>query len=168
MLAAANASNVDYGLVAVRDRPDDIPRRCDPRWLHLSVYAVERMAVARHELPANPCLRARRLCRFWLDLSGHVMRERLDGLVLDVLADLDDYDYQAAGYWFDGLWHRNGVSMARLLWQMQMPDHLVSAAFDLHRTVSRRSTAAEDESRDGSIGGRFIGLIMLCGVTYAG
>ena len=167
-MMAANASNHDFGLVAVHDRPFDIPKRHDVRWLKLSTYAVERMVIARHELPANPTLRSRRLCRFWVDLSSYVTREGLDGLVLDALDGLDDYEYQAAGYWFDGLWHRNGVVMARLLWHLQMPDHVVSAALDLHRTVSRRSTDVEDESHDRNVGGRFLGLLLVYGVHYAG
>lgn len=167
-MMAANASNVDFGLVAVRNRPEDIPRIHDIRWLKLSTYAVERMLVARHELPANPCVRSRRLCRFWVDISCHIVRENLGGMVLDVLDGLDDYEYQAAGFWFDGVWHRNGLVMARLMWHLQMPDHVVSAALDMHRMVSRRSTDVEEGSHDGYNGGRYIGLLLACGVNYAG
>jgi hypothetical protein len=152
MTERRNPSNIDYGLTSIRSRPAEIPMRSDPRWAHLSTYAVERMAVARMYLMSSerPSCTRRRLCKFWSDLSHRTMVERLDDLVLGVLGDLADYEYVAAGFWFDGIWHNNGVVMARLLWHVQMPDHLVTAALDLHRRVSQRSTVDEDASRGGS------------------
>jgi hypothetical protein len=155
-----NASDLHYG-TPVRDRPADIPIRIDVRWCLLTSFAADRMHAARLTLADDerPSITRRRLCRFWSDLSIHIRAERLDPIVVDVIAGLADYEYVAAGYWLDGLWHHNGVIMARLLWHFQCPDRVVSAALDLHRRVSDRTTADEDESRNRP--GRFLLLLSL-------
>jgi len=121
----------------------------------LATYAVERMTAARQNISNQdrPERVRRRLCHFWGDLSRHVVASGYHELVLTMLDSLADYEYRAAGCWFDGVWHRNGIVMARLLWHMQCPDHLVSAALDLHRRVQARSTAEEETSRGG---GKFL------------
>jgi hypothetical protein len=153
-----NHSDIHYG-IPVRDRPGDIPVLHDSRWCLLTSYAAERLLVARHTLAdgEHPQVTRYRLCRFWSDLSIHIRAEGIDPIVLDALATLADYEYKAAGYWLDGLWHHNGTVMARLLWHFQCPNHVVSAALDLHRRVSARSTADEDASR--FTPGRFLSLI---------
>jgi hypothetical protein len=143
-----NASDIHYGLTQIRDRPEDIPRRQDPRWTHLSTYASERLRDARqglHEREPQPATQVR-LCRFWGDLSRQVVSDGLRDLVAEVMQDLDCYEFIAAGFWMDGRWHHNGVVMARLLWHLQCPDHVVSAALDLHRRVTSRATVDEDHS----------------------
>jgi hypothetical protein len=107
------------------------------------------MGVARHGLDAaaNPDQYKTRLCKFWGRLSRQILVERMQRQVVDVLSDLSEYEYTAAGVWLDGHWHHNGTAMARILWHLQCSDRLVSAALDLHRRASGRTTQEEDSSR---------------------
>lgn len=156
-----NNSNLHFGLTAIRDRPTDIRPRWHESFCTLSAFADREMGLARHLLTddMNPALVRRRLCRFWGRLSRQILVEQMQKQVLEVLADLADYEYLAAGIWLDGKWHHNGVAMARILWHLQCSDRLVSAALDLHRRVSQRTTNEEEISRIRGTGG-FLAILM--------
>lgn len=156
-----NDSNLHFGLTSVRDRPADIRPRWHESFCTLSAFADQEMRAARHLLTEDMDATQirRRLCRFWGRLSRQILVEQMQKQVLEVLADLADYEYLAAGVWLDGKWHHNGVAMARILWHLQCSDRLVSAALDLHRRVSQRTTNEEEASRISGTG-NFLAILM--------
>ena len=153
-MTAWNDSNYGYGLTAILDRPEDLPQRWDAELHHLAAYAAERMRVARHALEPRdaPAACQRRLCYFWGDLSRLAHHMNMGRVVAEILDDLSDAEYEAAGVWLDGRWHPDSAAMARILWHLQLSPRVVSAALDLHRRATVRSSTASNDFRTGRRG----------------
>jgi hypothetical protein len=162
-MTAWNDSNYDYGLTAILDRPDEIPQRWDDGLHQLAVYAAERMRVARHALETRdaPAACQRRLCYFWGDVSRLAHQMNLGRVITEILDDLTDDEYEAAGIWMDGRWHPDSAAMAMILWHLQVSPRVVSAAFDLHRRAARRSSTASNDFRTGRRGPALLSLACL-------
>lgn len=143
-----NTSNIFYGAHIIMERPRDIPVYGSTGWVLLAQYAAERMKQCRG-LTCDPRGLRTALCRFWGDLSAQAVSLGLEQDVVQSLGQLNDEEYLAAGYWLDGRWHADGLSMASLLWWMQVSQGVVSAAYDLHVRAVRDHSSHDGRIRTG-------------------
>ena len=155
-----NTSNIWYGAHILIQRPPDIPVFASTAWILLAQYAGERMSLARSCAACGPLHAKESLCRFWGDLSARGNDLGLERDIVAALAQLNDNEYAAAGYWLDGRWHPDAFSMASLLWWLQAGQNVVSAAFDLHERASRGSSSQYRRLKQGAAMALVAGLVI--------